>query len=177
MMPFLGEHFGNPHSSDHAFGWEAASAVRDARAKVAEFINADDDEIVFTSGATESCNLAIRGAAKCAGMGKRNRIVTVSTEHPAVFETVMDLSRQGYETVVLPVDSYGIIDPADLDNVVDRKDPNGLGHDREQRNWGASASGRDRLPLPSRRRPFSHGCRSGRRPAFQLTLKPGTWIC
>ena len=121
MIPFLGEHFGNPHSSDHAFGWEAASTVRDARAKVAEFINADDDEIVFTSGATESCNLAIRGAATCAGTGKRNRIVTVSTEHPAVFETVMDLSRQGYEAVVLPVDSYGIIDLVDLDNVLNEQ--------------------------------------------------------
>ena len=121
MMPFLGERFGNPHSSDHSFGWDAASAIRDARAKVAEFINADDDEIVFTSGATESCNLAIRGAVKRDGVGKRNRIVTVSTEHPAVFETVLDLGRDGYEAVVLPVDSDGILDLATLDNALNEQ--------------------------------------------------------
>ncbi len=121
MMPFLGEQFGNPHSSDHSFGWDAATAVRNARAKVAEFINADDDEIVFTSGATESCNLAIRGAAKRNRLGKRNRIVTVSTEHPAVFETVMDLGREGYEAVVLPVDPDGILDLAALDNVLNEQ--------------------------------------------------------
>ena len=121
MMPFLVEQFGNPHSRDHAFGWEAASAVRDARAKVAELINADDNEIVFTSGATESCNLAIRGTAERAGAGQRDRIVTVLTEHPAVFETVMDLGRNGYEVVVLPVDSDGILDLAALSNVLDEQ--------------------------------------------------------
>ena len=121
MMPFLDEQFGNPHSSDHAFGWRAAAAVRDARAKVAELINADDDEIVFTSGATESCNLAIRGVAKCAGGGQRNRIVTVLTEHPAVFETVMDLGRDGYEVVVLSVDEDGILDHAALHDVLDER--------------------------------------------------------
>lgn len=121
MMPFFGEQFGNPHSSDHSFGWDAARAVRDARAKVAEFINADDDEIVFTSGATESCNLAIRGAVKRDGLGKRNRIVTVSTEHPAVFETVMELGREGFDTVVLPVDPDGIVDLAALDNALNEQ--------------------------------------------------------
>ena len=119
MKPFLGEKFGNPHSSDHVFGWEAASAVREARAKVAEFINADDEEIVFTSGATESCNLAIRGVAKHAGSAKRNRIITVATEHPAVFNTAEDLRRDGFDTVILPVGSDGVIDIDALDAVLD----------------------------------------------------------
>ena len=69
MMPFLVDLFGNPHSNDHSFGWEASRAVKDARARVADLINADDDEIVFTSGATESCNLALRGVVNRSGNG------------------------------------------------------------------------------------------------------------
>ena len=87
MLPFLKDEFGNPHSTNHAYGWEASDAVKAARAQVAHLINADDNEIVFTSGATESCNLALRGVAR-ASDGKRNRIITVVTEHPAVLETV-----------------------------------------------------------------------------------------
>ena len=121
MMPFLTEQFGNPHSSDHSFGWEASSAVRTARAQVASLINADDDEIVFTSGATESCNLALRGIATRAGNGARVRMVTLATEHPAVLETVLDLGQSGHETVVLPVGSDGLVDLADLDRVLDEK--------------------------------------------------------
>lgn len=121
MMPFLIEQFGNPHSSDHSFGWEASSAVRTARARVASFINADDDEIVFTSGATESCNLALRGIATRQGNGKRVRIVTVVTEHPAVLETVLDLGQSGHETVVLPVGSDGLLDLEELDRVLDER--------------------------------------------------------
>lgn len=122
MMPFLSEKFGNPHSTDHAFGWEAAAAIRDARAKVAEFINADDDEILFTSGATEACHLALGGVAKHVGdRAGRKRIVTVATEHPAVLETALDLGRQGFETVVLPVDSDGLVDLATLDRVLDER--------------------------------------------------------
>ncbi|MCY4215148.1 MAG: cysteine desulfurase family protein [Gammaproteobacteria bacterium] len=122
MMPFLCENFGNPHSTDHVFGWEAAAAVRDARAKVAEFINADDDEVLFTSGATEACHLALGGVARCAGDGcNRKRIVTVTTEHPAVLETVLGLGRQGFESVVLPVKSDGLVDLAALDRVLDER--------------------------------------------------------
>ena len=75
MLPFLGDLFGNPHSSDHSFGWEAARAIKDARASVATLINADDDKIVFTSGATESCNLALRGVANHSGNRQRSRSV------------------------------------------------------------------------------------------------------
>ena len=121
MMPFMYEHYGNPHSTDHAFGWDAAASVRQARAGVAEFIGADDDEIVFTSGATESCNLALRGAAKQSGKSGRNRIVTVATEHPAVLETVLDLGREGFETVVLPVNPNGIVDIDELAREVDER--------------------------------------------------------
>ena len=121
MLPFLTEQFGNPHSSDHSFGWEASSAIRTARAQAATLINADDDEIVFTSGATESCNLALRGIANRSGNGARVRIVTLATEHPAVLETVLDLGQSGHETVVLPVGSDGLVDLADLDRVLDEK--------------------------------------------------------
>ena len=119
MLPFLTEQFGNPHSSDHSFGWEASAAIRNARARVASLINADDDEVVFTSGATESCNLALRGIATRPGNGARVRIVTLATEHPAVLETVLDLGQSGYESVVLPVGSDGLVDLADLDRVLD----------------------------------------------------------
>ena len=85
---------------------EASNAVKAARAQVAHLINADDNEIVFTSGATESCNLALRGVAR-ASDGTRNRIITVVTEHPAVLETVKDLGQSGYKTVILPVGSDG----------------------------------------------------------------------
>ena len=121
MLPFLAEQFGNPHSSDHSFGWEASAAIRSARARVASLINADDDEIVFTSGATESCNLALRGVATRPGNGARVRIVTLATEHPAVLETVLDLGESEHESVVLPVGSDGLVDLKDLDRVLDER--------------------------------------------------------
>lgn len=121
MMPFLGELFGNPHSNDHSFGWEASRAVKDARARVASLINADDDEIVFTSGATESCNLALRGIASRSGNGRRNRIVTLATEHPAVLETVLDLGRSGLDAVILPVGPDGLLNLDHLDKVLDER--------------------------------------------------------
>ena len=121
MLPFLGEIFGNPHSSDHRFGWEAARAITDARASVAALINADDDEIVFISGATESCNLALRGIANRSGNRRRNRIVTLATEHPAVFETVLDLGCSGFDAIVLPVDADGLLNLGHLDKVLDER--------------------------------------------------------
>ena len=121
MLPFLGDLFGNPHSNDHSFGWEAARAIKLARSQVAGLINADDDEIVFTSGATESCNLALRGAAQRAASGPRNRIVTLSTEHPAVLETILDLDRLGFEAVVLPVGPDGLLNLDHLENALDER--------------------------------------------------------
>ena len=119
MWPYLTEHFGNPHSSEHRFGWDASGAIRAAREQVADFINAGDDEIVFTSGATESCNLALRGVAGHAHDSRRNRIVTLATEHPAVLETVRDIAASGYEVAVLPVDHNGLVDLATLEGALD----------------------------------------------------------
>ncbi|MDE0694328.1 MAG: cysteine desulfurase family protein [Boseongicola sp.] len=121
MRPYWREGFGNPHSVGHDYGAEAARALRHARAQVAGLINADDGEIVFTSGATESCNLALRGILSAAADGPRDRIVTVATEHPAVFETVQDLGRTDTDIVVLQVDSNGILDLARLDAALDER--------------------------------------------------------
>ena len=118
MLPYFKDHFGNPHSINHRYGWKAAEAVRAARAQVAEWIEADDEEIIFTSGATESCNLALRGLVKAAKAG-RNKVITVGTEHPAVLETVRHLGRDGLETMVLPVTSDGMLDLSDLEQAMD----------------------------------------------------------
>ena len=109
MIPWLREHFGNPASRSHAWGWEAEEAVEKARADVAALINADPREIVWTSGATESNNLAIKGAAHFyASRGKH--LVTVKTEHKAVLDTMRDLERQGFEVTYLDVREDGLLD-------------------------------------------------------------------
>jgi cysteine desulfurase len=112
MLPFFTERFGNPHSAEHAMGLDAEAAVETARAQVAGLVGADPREIVFTSGATESNNIAIKGAARfAAGQGdKRRRIVTVATEHKCVLESVADLGHEGFEPVVLPVGADGLLD-------------------------------------------------------------------
>ena len=99
MQPHWMESFGNPHSEGHAFGWEAREAVEVARSRVAEFIGADDDEIVFVSGATESCNLALRGVANRA-CGERREVITLATEHAAVFDTAHSLRGLGFEVTI-----------------------------------------------------------------------------
>ncbi len=119
MWPYLTEHFGNPHSLDHRFGWVAANAIRTARQQVADFINAEEDEIVFTSGATESCNLALRGVANHAHNARRNRIVTLATEHPAVLETVRCIADAGFELEVLPVNHDGLVDLSTFEGAID----------------------------------------------------------
>ena len=106
MIPYLFEKFGNPASRSHAYGWEAEAAVEDARCHVAALLNADPREIVWTSGATEGNNLAIKGAAQFyAGKGKH--IITQKTEHKAVLDTVRDLERQGFTATYLDVDPDG----------------------------------------------------------------------
>src|SRR5690606_847759 len=109
MVPWLSECFGNPASNSHAYGWEAEEAVEQARAQVAELVGADPRDIVWTSGATESNNLAIKGAAQFhAGRGKH--IVTVKTEHKAVLDTCAELQRQGFEVTYLDVGADGLLD-------------------------------------------------------------------
>ncbi len=109
MIPWLREHFGNPASRSHAWGWEAEEAVENARKDVADLIGADPREIVWTSGATESNNLAIKGAANFyASKGKH--LITVKTEHKAVLDTMRELERQGFEVTYLDVLSDGMLD-------------------------------------------------------------------
>ena len=110
MIPWLREHFGNPASRSHAYGWEAEAAVEKARADVAALIGADPREIVWTSGATESNNLAIKGAAHFYAATKGKHIITVKTEHKAVLDTFRELERQGFEATYLDVQEDGLLD-------------------------------------------------------------------
>jgi cysteine desulfurase len=114
MLPFFTEQFGNPHSVEHGMGRQAEAAVERARAQLAALIGAEPRELVFTSGATESNNIAIKGAARhAAAVGDpRRRVVTVATEHKCVLESVADLRAEGFDAVVLPVRSDGLLDPA-----------------------------------------------------------------
>ena len=113
MIPYLTETFGNPASNSHAFGWEAEEAVEKARADIAALINADPKEIIFTSGATESDNLAIKGAANFYKT-KGKHLSTVKTEHKAVLDTMRELERQGFEVTYLGVQENGLIDLEEL---------------------------------------------------------------
>ena len=109
MIPWLREHFGNPASRSHAWGWEAEEAVEKARVEVAKLIGADPREIVWTSGATESNNLAIKGAANFY-QSRGKHLITVKTEHKAVLDTTRELERQGFEVTYLDVKEDGLID-------------------------------------------------------------------
>jgi cysteine desulfurase len=109
MIPWLREHYGNPASRSHAWGWEAEEAVEKARADVAALIGADPREIVWTSGATESNNLAIKGAAHFYKT-KGRHLITVKTEHKAVLDTMRELERQGFEVTYLDVQEDGLVD-------------------------------------------------------------------
>jgi cysteine desulfurase len=112
MLPWLTEHYGNPHSAEHQMGHDAEAAVEAARAQIAGLICAEPREVVFTSGATESNNIAIKGAARHARRvgDPRRRVVTLATEHKCVLESVADLAEDGFEPVVLPVRRDGTLD-------------------------------------------------------------------
>jgi cysteine desulfurase len=109
MAPFFGDKFGNPHSRNHFYGWEAEEAVEKARGQIADLIGAEEREIVFTSGATESNNLAIKGVARFHKENK-NHVVTVATEHKCVLESCAPVEREGFEVTYLPVGPDGLID-------------------------------------------------------------------
>jgi len=109
MVPWLYEHFGNPASRSHPYGWEAEKAVEEARGQVAALVNCDPREIVWTSGATESINLALKGAAHFY-MERGRHLVTVRTEHKATLDTMRELERQGFEVTYLEVRPDGLID-------------------------------------------------------------------
>lgn len=120
MLPYFREHFGNASSSAHVYGWMAEEAVEQARQEIASVINARPNEIIFTSGATESCNLAIKGYAE-ANQHKGNHIIAVSTEHKAVLDVCDYLNKKGFEITYLPVDDNGMIDLDLLENSIHPK--------------------------------------------------------
>jgi cysteine desulfurase len=113
MVPWLREHFGNPASRSHAWGWEAEAAVEKAREQVAALVGADPREIVWTSGATESINLALKGAAQFYKT-RGKHLITLKTEHKAVLDTMRELERQGFDVTYLEVQEDGLVDLAKL---------------------------------------------------------------
>src|SRR5262244_3980534 len=120
MLPYFSERFGNAASRNHQFGWEAEQAVETAREQIAKLIGASAKEIIFTSGATESDNLAIKGVAEMY-REKGNHIITAVTEHKAVLDTCKRLEKYGYRVTYLPVQKDGLIDLEDLKRAMDDK--------------------------------------------------------
>jgi len=119
MLPWFTERFGNPHSADHAYGWEADDAVSDARQSIAGLINGRAKDIVFTSGATESNNIAVKGVARHRRSAEgRTGVVTVETEHKCVLESARRLEREGFDVTFLSVDKEGLIDLNELNDAV-----------------------------------------------------------
>jgi cysteine desulfurase len=114
MIPYLTEHFGNPASRSHAFGWKAEEAVENARAQVAALVNCDAKDIIWTSGATESINLALKGAAEFYKT-KGKHLITVKTEHKATLDTCRELERRGFEVTYMDVGPDGLLDLAKLE--------------------------------------------------------------
>lgn len=117
MIPYFGEHYGNAASRTHAYGWAAEEAVEQARETVARACSATSKEIAFTSGATESNNLAIKGVAEY-NRDKGNHIITVVTEHKAVLDTVKHLERQGFDVTYLPVNDQGLVTPEQVEDAI-----------------------------------------------------------
>lgn len=117
MLPYFKEKFGNPHSRTHSFGWESEAAVEEARLQVARLIGADSKEIIFTSGATESNNLAIKGVAHFYGDNRRH-IITISTEHKCVLDACRHLEEEGFKVTYLPVLANGLIDLSQLEAAI-----------------------------------------------------------
>ncbi len=148
MLPYFRQRFGNAASRNHAFGWEAEQAVETAREQIAKLIGCTAKEIIFTSGATESNNLAIKGIAEMY-RERGNHIITQVTEHKAVLDTCKKLEKQGYRVTYLPVQADGLID-AGRPEAGDRTDKTILVSImyREQRDWRDAAGCGDRQALP-----------------------------
>jgi cysteine desulfurase len=121
MLPYMLQQFGNPHSRTHYYGWEAEGAVELARQQVASLIGADPKDIVFTSGATESNNIAVKGVARFYRPGGKDHVITTQTEHKCVLDSCRALEEEGFKVTYLPVDSNGLIKLADLEAVITDK--------------------------------------------------------
>ena len=121
MYPYFMENFGNCHSTSHTFGWKTLEAVEKAREEVASLINAKSKNIIFTSGATESNNLTIKGVARAYKSDKKNHIISVTTEHKCVLESVKSLKKEGFEITFLKVDKDGLISLDELKNNITDK--------------------------------------------------------
>ena len=121
MLPFFTEKFGNPHSVTHAYGREAEAAIEEARAQVATLIGAEPREIVFTSGATEANNLALKGAARFHRPFGKDHVVTVATEHKCVLQSAAALEREGCRVTLLPVGGEGLVDRTALEAAIDER--------------------------------------------------------
>lgn len=106
MLPYMMEHFGNPHSRNHVYGWKAEEAVQNARHEIAKVIGAEDKDIIFTSGATEANNLALKGLAR---FEEKGHIITLTTEHKCVLESLRALEEEGFKVTYLPVESSGLV--------------------------------------------------------------------
>ncbi|TPX15784.1 uncharacterized protein E0L32_000118 [Thyridium curvatum] len=119
MMPFYTGIYGNPHSRTHAYGWESEKAVEEAREHIANLIGAEPKEIIFTSGATESNNMSIKGVARfCGRSGKKKHIITTQTEHKCVLDSCRHLQDEGFEVTYLPVKSTGLVDMQELEAAI-----------------------------------------------------------
>lgn len=121
MLPYMLQQFGNPHSRTHYYGWEAEGAVELARQQVAELIGADPKEIVFTSGATESNNIAVKGVAHFYRAGGKDHVITTQTEHKCVLDSCRALEEEGFKVTYLPVNSNGLIDLKELEKAITDK--------------------------------------------------------
>ncbi|UMM14037.1 hypothetical protein L5515_002022 [Caenorhabditis briggsae] len=118
MLPYMINDFGNPHSRTHSYGWKAEEGVEQARKYVADLIKADPRDIVFTSGATESNNLAIKGVAKFRKQSGKNHIITLQTEHKCVLDSCRYLENEGFKVTYLPVDKGGMVDMEQLEQSI-----------------------------------------------------------
>lgn len=119
MLPFLTGLYGNPHSRTHAYGWETEKATEQARQHVADLIGADPKEIIFTSGATESNNMSVKGVARFFGRsGKKKHLITTQTEHKCVLDSCRHLQDEGFDVTYLPVQSNGLIDMKELEAAI-----------------------------------------------------------
>ena len=162
MLPYFTEKFGNAASRNHSFGWAGEEAVDKARGQIAALINAKSKEIIFTSGATESDNLAIKGVVEFY-KDKGNHVITCVTEHKAILDSCKALERAGKATVTyLPVDNYGMVDPercAPGDYGQDHPDHH---HGRQQRDWHDSSDRRNRPDRQGEGHHLSQRCHPGR---------------